>query len=169
MTHAADWLLERNVDTVYVGDLTDVLDAHWSATVTEKTHNFWSHRQLVERLGLTLGDVGITVEQGTEADSSSQCPECGSNTVTRNSDTFRCHKCELDAHSDVAGAWNLLQSEVGPMARPAALSAERGRDAPCDGAYWEWNGHDWTPGSFGEQSRPTDQPSISKPASSQPG
>nr|WP_246975344.1 transposase [Natribaculum luteum] len=26
--HAADWLLERNVDTVYVGDLTDVLDTH---------------------------------------------------------------------------------------------------------------------------------------------
>lgn len=46
--HAADWLLERNVDTVYVGDLTDVLDMHWSAAVNEKTHAFWSYRQLVD-------------------------------------------------------------------------------------------------------------------------
>ncbi|ESS12858.1 MAG: transposase [uncultured archaeon A07HR60] len=167
--HAADWLLERNVDTVSVGDLTDVLGTHWSAMVNEKTHNFWSHRQLVDRLELTLGDAGITVEQVSEADSSSRCPECGSEDVTRDGDEFRCHDCELDAHSDVAGAWNLLQSEVGPMARPAALSAERERDAPRKGAYWEWNGHDWTPSSVEEQSRPVDQPSISEPARSQPG
>jgi putative transposase len=53
--HAADWLPERNVDTVYVGDLTDVLDTHWSAAVNEKTHAFWSYRQLIDRLELTLG------------------------------------------------------------------------------------------------------------------
>ncbi|PSQ42076.1 transposase, partial [Halobacteriales archaeon QS_9_68_42] len=39
--HAAEWLLARNVDTVYVGDLTGVLDAHWSTSVNEKTHTFW--------------------------------------------------------------------------------------------------------------------------------
>ncbi|QSG16300.1 Transposable element (plasmid) [Halapricum desulfuricans] len=69
----------------------------------------------------------------------------------------------------MAGAWNMLQSEMGPMARPAALSAERDRDAPTDGAYWQWNEHDWIPADFGEQSRSLDQPSLSKPASSQPG
>ncbi|MFC7208992.1 transposase [Natronoarchaeum sp. GCM10025321] len=141
--HAADWLLECNVGTVYVGDLTDVLDAHWSATVNEKTHAFWSHRQLVERLYLTLGDVGISIEQMSEADSSSECPKRGSQHTSRNVDSFRCHDCKFDAHSDIAGAWNLLQTTVGPMARPAALSAERDRDAPTDGTYWEWNGDDW--------------------------
>ena len=166
--HVAEWLLERNVDTVYVGDVTDVLDTHWSAEVNEKT-NFWSHRQLLDRIELTLGDVGIAVADVNEADSSSECPECGSSDVTRNGDSFRCHDCTLDAHSDVAGAWNIVQSEVGPMARPAALSAERGRDAPHEGAYWQWNEHDWIPAEFGEQSRSPDQPSISKPASSQPG
>jgi len=170
--HAADWLLKHNVDTVYVGDLIDVLSTHWSAMVNEKTHAFWSHRQLVERVRLTFEDVGITVEEVSEQDSSSQCPDCGSNDVTRDGDEFRCHDCELDAHSDVAGAWNLLKREVGPMARPAALSAGRGRDAPdnavCDGAYWEWNGHDWTPTDW-EQSSPVDQTSVGKPASSQPG
>ncbi|WP_458210477.1 RNA-guided endonuclease TnpB family protein [Haladaptatus sp. NG-SE-30] len=167
--HAAEWLLARNVDTVYVGDLTDVLEAHWNATVNEKTHAYWSHRQLVDRLELTLGDIGITVEQVNEFDSSSECPECGSDDVTREGDSFRCHDCKLDAHSDVAGAWNLLQNEVRPMARPAALSAGRDRDAPVNGAYWEWNGHDWTPASFGEQSSPVDQTSISESVSSQPG
>jgi putative transposase len=41
--HATDWLLEQNVDTVYLGDLSDVLEAHWSSIVNEKTHLFWSH------------------------------------------------------------------------------------------------------------------------------
>jgi putative transposase len=167
--HAAEWLLERNVGTVYVGDLSDVLSTHWSSTVNQKTHAFWSHGQLTDRLELTLGDVGITVEEVSEAGSSSECPECGSEDVHRDSDAFRCHECDLEAHSDVAGAWNLLQSEVGPMARPAALSAERGRDAPIDGAYWEWDEHDWRPAGFGEQSWSLDQTSISEPASSQPG
>ena len=167
--HAAEWLLERNFDTVYVGDLTGVLDTHWSADVNEKTHAFWSHRQLLDRIELTLGDVGITVTETGEYDSSSECPECGSSDVTRDGDAFRCHECKLDAHSDVAGAWNILQSEVGPMARPAALSAERDRDAPTDGAYWQWNDHDWIPAEFGEQSWSLDQPSVSKPARSQPG
>nr|WP_273736982.1 transposase [Natrinema soli] len=167
--HVVDWLLEQNVNTVYVGDLTNVLDTHWSADVNEKTHAFWSYRQLIDRVELTLGDVGITVEHVSECNSSSECPECKSNNVTRDGDSFRCHDCELDAHSDVVGAWNLLQSEVGPMARPAALSAERERDAPDNGAYWEWNGHDWIPASFGEQSRPVDQTSVGEPASSQPG
>ncbi|PSP52070.1 transposase [Halobacteriales archaeon QH_1_68_42] len=167
--HAADWLLERNVDTVYVGDLTDVLDTHWSADVNEKTHNFWSHRQLVERIKLTLGDVGITVTETSEYDTSSQCPSCRSDAVTRSGDSFRCGACNLEAHADIAGAWNMLQSAVGPMARPAALSADRGRDAPADGAYWQWNDHDWTPAGYGEQSWSLDQPSVSEPASSQPG
>jgi hypothetical protein len=98
--------------------LTDVLDTHWSAAVNEKTHPFWSHRQLLERIELTLGDGGITVQEVNEAESSSECPECGSTDVTRNGDSFRCHDCELDAHSDVAGAWNIVQSEEGPMPGP---------------------------------------------------
>ena len=167
--HAAEWLLARNVDTVYVGDLTDVLDTHWSAEVNEKTHAFWSHGEVTDRIKLTLGDVGITVTEVDEYDTSSECPECGSDTVIRDGDSFRCRECELDAHSDIVGAWNMLQSEVGPMARPAALSAERDRDAPTDGAYWQWNDHDWTPAEFGEQSWSRDQPSVSEPASSQPG
>lgn len=63
VTRAADWLLERNVDAVYVDDLIDVLETHWSANVTEKTHAFWSHRQFLERLQHELGDGGVTVTE----------------------------------------------------------------------------------------------------------
>jgi len=167
--HVGEWLLKRNVDTVYVGDLTNVLETHWCNDVNEKTHAFWSHRQLVERIKLTLGDVGITVTETSEYGSSSECPACGSDAVTRSGDSFRCEACDLEAHADVAGAWNLLQSEDGPMARPAALSVERGRDAPHEGAYWQWNDHEWTPDDFGDHSWSPDQPSVSEPASSQPG
>jgi putative transposase len=168
--HAAEWLLARNVDTVYVGDLTDVLDAHWSTTVNEKTHSFWSHRQLLDRIDLTFGDVGIDIVEVSEAGSSSSCPACGSETMGRRGDEFRCRDCKLEAHSDIVGAWNVLQAEEGPMARPAALRAGRRRDAsPDEGAYWEWDGHEWTPAVFGERSRPIDQTSVGKPASSQPG
>lgn len=166
--HTAEWLLKRNVDTVYVGDLTDVLTTHWSATVNEKTHAFWSHRQLLYRLELTLGDVDIRVKQVSEVDSSSKCPECESEKVRRTGDRFHCQSCGLYAHSDVVGAWNVMQSEERPMARPAALSSGRGRDAPTNGAYWEWDGHVWRPTDW-EQSWPVDQTSVSEPVSSQPG
>ena len=122
---------------MYVGDLTDVLETHWSTDVNEKAHAFWSHRQLITRVKLTLGDVGITVVETGEYDSSSQCPACGSDAVVQSGDSFQCAACDLKAHADVAGAWNILQSEVGPMARPAALSVERGRDTPADEAYWQ--------------------------------
>jgi len=36
----AERLYDEGVATVYVGDLTDVLEAHWSVRVNEKTHNF---------------------------------------------------------------------------------------------------------------------------------
>lgn len=169
MKQAIDWLLARNVTTVVIGDLTDVLSTHWCAEVNEKTHQFWAHHQLVARLQLTGGDTGITVTEHSEAESSSVCPACGSVETTRAGDAFSCHECQMDEHSDVVGAWNLLQSasEGGPMARPAAPSAGRDGDAPVERAYWEWNDHEWTP--QGERSRSLDQTSLSKPASSQPG
>ena len=89
MKHAAEWLLARNVDTVYVGNLTDVLDTHWSATVNEKTHAFWSHGELTDRITLTLGDIGITVTEIPEYETSSQCPGCGSDCVTRTGDRLQ--------------------------------------------------------------------------------
>jgi hypothetical protein len=81
----------------------------------------------------------------------------------------------LLAHSDVVGAWNLLQDNVvGSMAWSAVLRAGRRRNASqtsgsnsSEGAYWEWD--DWRLGCFEEQSSSFDQTSISEPVSSQLG
>jgi len=75
-----------------------------------------------------MGDVGINVEEMSEQGSSSKCPECQSKDVSRIGDEFRCYECELEAHSDVIGAWNLLQEKEGSMARPAVLRAGRRRN-----------------------------------------
>ena len=140
--------------------------------MNKKTHSFWSHGQLTDRLKLTLGDVGISVTEVSEAGSSSECPECNSRNVQRDGDEFRCAECGLESLGDIVGAWNLFQAEVGPMARPAALCVERRRDvsqsSTGEGAYWEWNEHDWTLSGFEELSDSRDQTSLSKPASSQP-
>jgi len=140
--------------------------------VNEKTHDFWSHKQLVKRVNLTMSDVGISVEEVSEAGSSSTCPPCGSKNVFRDGDMFGCRECDLEAHSDVVGAWQMLTDEEGPMARPAVLRAGRRRDASenferCDGAYWEWNEHDWILSDFEETSCSIDQTRVSEPASSQ--
>jgi Transposase and inactivated derivatives len=78
-----------------------VLELHWSATVNEKTHSFWSHGRLTDRLKLTLGDMGISVAEMSEAGSSSECPECDSKYVQWDGDEFRCNVCGSQAHSDV--------------------------------------------------------------------
>jgi len=47
-------LYDEGVATVYVGDLTDVLEAHWSVRVNEKTHNFWAFKKFIHRLRASL-------------------------------------------------------------------------------------------------------------------
>lgn len=180
--HAARWLRARNVGTVYVGDLSDVLSTHWSASVNQKTHNFWSHGQLTDRLADTFALAEIDVVEVGEKGSSSTCPHCESDSVTRYGDEFSCDTCELESHPDVVGAGLILADNVEvsigewfepwPMARPAARTAQGTRDGDLDFefevTYFQWDDHEWTPlateavetlGSF-------DQRSVGRPASS---
>ena len=64
-------LIERlygeGVSTVYVGDLTDVLETHWSVETNAKTHNFWAFRAFVTRLACTAEEFGMSVEVRSEA------------------------------------------------------------------------------------------------------
>jgi putative transposase len=170
--HICEWLLEQNVDTVYVGDLSDVLDTHWSAMVNEKTYAFWSHGQLVERIELTLGDTGITVHEISEEDSSSQCPGCDSKSVQRSGDEFHCHECESEAHRTWLERGTDCSHRKGSMTRSAALRAGRHRDASQsgddEGAYWERNKHDLILNTFEERSCSFDQTSFSESANSHP-
>ena len=136
-------------------------------SISAQTTRLLSSPKSVRRRCTTLG----------QSSSGSGATPNGSRCSNRNSQkgptravgASRCTRRGPDGYSDVIGAWNMLQQEVWPMARPAALSVERDRDVPTDGAYWQWNEHDWILADFGEQSRSVDQPSVSKPASSQPG
>jgi hypothetical protein len=60
---------------------------------------FCNHRQLVERIKFMLGDAGIIITEMSETDSSSQCPECGSDTVQRRGDEYN-----LKPHTEVPRA-----------------------------------------------------------------
>ncbi len=179
---AMQWLRSEGVDTVYVGDLSDVLDTHWCAEVNTKTHNYWSHGQVTEKLDETGTLAGVNVEEVSEAGTSSQCPCCGSDDVCRDGDELSCRECSVESHADIVGAALILEGEadvavsewfesesVRPMARPAPRRAERCRDGDqYTVTYLQWDDHEWTPllsesvgtlGSF-------DQRGVSKPASS---
>ena len=139
--HAQDGLLrdlierlyEMGVATVYVGDLSDVLDTHWSVEVNEKTHNFWAFRRFINRMGHVCEEYGIEVIEQSEAFTTQTCPECGNSEEThRNGDTFRCDECGFSGHADLKASRVFLEREtgstVGSMARPVRL---------------KWDSHEW--------------------------
>ncbi|NHN46613.1 transposase [Halostella sp. JP-L12] len=131
-------LLERlygeDVATVYVGDLTDVLSAHWSPEVNEKTHQFWAYRSFIDRLVTTAEEYGITVEVESEAYTTAECPECGEHDDTeRDGDVFYC-PCGYEGHADLDASRTFLERQagehaVGSMARPVRL---------------KWDDHNWS-------------------------
>ena len=127
-------LYDEGVATMYVGDLTDVLSAHWSAEVNEKMHQFWAYRSFIDRLATTAEEYGITVEVESEAYTTAECPVCGERDDTvRNGDVFRC-SCGYEGHADLGASRTFLERhagvnlEVGSMARPVHLT--------CDDHNW---------------------------------
>ena len=128
-------LYDEGVATIYVGDLTDVLSAHWSAEVNEKMHQFWAYRSFIDRLATTVEEYGITVEVESEAYTTAECPVCGERDDTvRNGDVFRC-SCGYEGHADLGASRTFLERhasvnlEVGSMARPVRLT---------------WDDHHWS-------------------------
>jgi putative transposase len=125
-------LYDDGVSTVYVGDLTDVLETSWSVRANAKTHNFWAFRAFVNRLACTAEEFGITVEVWSEAWTSQECPNCGSTKrTTRHQDSLTC-PCGFDGHADLVASETFLRRHsdvVRPMARPVRL---------------KWNDHSWS-------------------------
>ncbi|ERG97880.1 MAG: putative transposase DNA-binding domain protein [Haloquadratum sp. J07HQX50] len=59
-----------------VGDLTDMLETHWSVRVNKKTHNFWVFKKFSHRLACVCEEYGISLEAESETWTSQTCPEC---------------------------------------------------------------------------------------------
>jgi len=131
-------LMERlytdGVETVYVGDLTDVLSTHWCAEVNAKTHQFWAFRAFIDRLLYAAEEYGIRVEVQSEANTTRTCPVCGEREDTdRDGDVFRC-PCGHEAHADLCASRTFLEQQTcelegGSMARPVRLT---------------WDDHNWS-------------------------
>jgi len=125
-------LYDEGVSTVYVGALTDVLEASWSVRANAKTHNFWAFRRFINRLACTAEEFGITVEVRSEAWTSRECPNCGSTErTTRHRDTLTC-PCGFEGHADLTASETFLrrhETVSRPMARPVRF---------------EWDDHDWS-------------------------
>lgn len=148
----AEWLHDAGVEYVIVGDLTNVLSTHWSTRVNEKTHNFWSHGVLTDRIEHTFEEVGLEWSEESEAGSSSTCPACSSEHVERDGDLLDCLDCGYRGHSDVVGAVNLLvehtdvsSDDVGLMAQPAGHDAGRSWRGDVQVTHLKWDDHAWTP------------------------
>ncbi|WP_101296990.1 RNA-guided endonuclease InsQ/TnpB family protein [Halegenticoccus soli] len=133
-------LYEDGVSTVYVGDLTDVLETHWSVRANAKTHNFWAFRAFIDRLACTAEEYGITVEVRSEAWTSKTCPNCGSTTDTiRHQDTLTC-SCGFEGHADLVASESFLRRQTDvprPMARPVRFA---------------WDSHEWLESSRSHES-----------------
>jgi len=133
-------LYDKGVSTVYVGDLTDVLDTHWSVETNAKTHNFWAFRAFTQRLSCTAEEYGIAVEVRSEAWTSQECPQCGStDRTTRHQDTLTC-SCGFEGHADLTASETFLKQQTDvtrPMARPVCL---------------KWDDHRWSEISHSHES-----------------
>ncbi|QSG01327.1 RNA-guided endonuclease InsQ/TnpB family protein [Natranaeroarchaeum sulfidigenes] len=143
-------LYDEGVATVYVGNLTDVLETHWSVRTNEKIHNFWAFRRFIDRLACTAEEYGISVEVRSEAWTSQTCPNCGSTEdTTRYQDTVTC-TCGYEGHADLTASETFLrrhqnslssdwrtndvsrqrhEAVARPMARPVCL---------------KWDDHSWS-------------------------
>jgi putative transposase len=126
-------LYDEGVATVYVGDLTNVLETHWSVRVNEKTHNFWAFKKFVHRLACVCEEHGISLEAESEAWTSQTCPECGDHEETvRHEETLTC-LCGFEGNADLTASETFLRensdTEVRPMARPVRF---------------EWDDHEWS-------------------------
>jgi len=130
-------LMERlytdGVETVYVGDLTDVLSTHWCAEVNAKTHQFWAFRAFIDRLLYAAEEYGIRVEVQSEANTTRTCPVCGEREDTdRDGDVFRC-PCGHEAHADLC---------VSNIPRTADLRTRRRVDGSA--VRLTWDDHNWS-------------------------
>jgi len=127
-------LHEEGIATVYVGDLTDVLETHWSCEVNEKTHQFWAYRAFIDRFACVCEKYGIRLEVESEASTSQEWPNCGSTErTTRHQETLTC-PCGFEGHADLTASETVLRENsdtaVRPIARPVRL---------------RWDNHEWRP------------------------
>ena len=125
-------LHDEGIATVYLGDLTGVIEIQPSPEINEKLENFWAFKQFVDQLRSVCEEYGIEVVEKSEAWTSQTCPECGEQAETvRHRETLTC-PCGFEGHADLTAAETFLrrntEQQVRPMARPVRF---------------QWDNHEW--------------------------
>ena len=101
-------LWTRGVAKIVLGDLTGILgNTRGGRKSNAMRHNFWSHQYLVNCVREVAEEYGITVELVDERGTSSTCPRCCAQRITRRGRLFKCLSCGLEAHRDIVGAVNI--------------------------------------------------------------
>jgi putative transposase len=117
-------LHENGIATVYVGDLTDVLETHWSCEVNEKIHQFWVFRAFIDRLACVCEEYGIRLEVESEAWTSQKSPQWAPQTERRGIE-IHCpvHVGSRDTPTSQPQRRS-FRTTVRPMARPVRLKRD---------------------------------------------
>ena len=118
----------HGVSKLVMGDLTGILtNGNSGRKAKTMTHNFWSHRFLMQRVIAVAEEYGISVELVDERGTSSTCPRCGSRRIGHRGRLFKCLECGLEAHRDTVGTVNIgvvFGGRVnGVMAHPVEVCA----------------------------------------------
>ena len=132
------WLKLEKVGFVYLGWPKGILrEASYSKKWNGRIHAFWSFDQVLKILEKHLGKAGIGSKRVGERGTSSHCPLCQSEAVTRKPrHLLACKSCKRKIHSDQAGSRNILKKE-NPGISWDALEARARPETR------RWNKHRW--------------------------
>lgn len=101
-------LYDTGVSTVNLGDLTGIRnDNNTTHRTNSMIHNFWSFDYTVRRIKDVAEEYQIAVKEVSEYKTSSICPRCGSENVTKHKRLFKCNDCKLEANRDCVGVTNI--------------------------------------------------------------
>ena len=154
----AEECVDQNVDAVYVGWPKNILREvkYGSSLWAGRIHNFWSFAKTIAILKSALAAQNIECLPVGERGSSSHCPACDSENVSRSPRSLlRCKDCGEKIHSDQAGSRNIAKSQKPSLRWAGAEAAPRT-------ATQRWTRHRWTLRSVNPRLRSPQK--FSKPA-----
>jgi putative transposase len=117
-----NWMVERGVGTLAMGDVRDVADGKRLNTKSQQKVSSWGHGKMRQYITYKAEGAGITVELVDEAYSSQTCPMCGQRHKPAGR-VYACPVCGFRGHRDgQVGAVNLLSrfihGDVGQVRPP---------------------------------------------------
>lgn len=105
---AVNWCVERQVQTLALGDVRDVADGKRLNQQNQQKISNWSHGKLRRYIGYKAAAAGLTVvDDVDEAYTSQTCAGCGNRHKPRGR-IYVCSACGAVVHRDVQGAANIL-------------------------------------------------------------